>query len=210
MNELTQDLDYCTKIILDLKENLGKNIHQIGVYLNHVKDNRLYLSKYKFWGEYLENEVQFSERSAQRFMKLVKEYEPSVLTALGTSKCQILLALEPEERKEFIEEKGVKDITDKETIETLKEYKKDDYIFGRKNRAFKEKDIIEGVPLEEHEYYIKVWDKITLALKVVEEQIIPIIDGLEYRKHFDEWTKKSELIIKLETFKRKVKELKLP
>ena len=69
-----QDLDFCTKRIIELKDNLGRNIYDIGLYLNQVKENKLYLIKYRFFDEYLEKEVKFSRSSAFNFLKITQEF----------------------------------------------------------------------------------------------------------------------------------------
>lgn len=58
------------------------------------------------WGAWLEEKVQFSGRSAQRFMKLAEEYgtESDTVTLLGTRKALALLTLEPDEREEILAE----------------------------------------------------------------------------------------------------------
>lgn len=57
------------------------------------------------WTSWLEEKVQFSPRSAQRFMKLAEGYgESDTVTVLGARKALALLALEEFEREEFLAE----------------------------------------------------------------------------------------------------------
>ncbi len=74
---------------------IGKRLIEAKALLNHGE-----------WGEWLEQKVDFSEVTAQRFMRLAKEYSnPSPVTVLGASKALILLALPGSERDEFMSEK---------------------------------------------------------------------------------------------------------
>lgn len=79
---------------------------------------------------WLAEKVDFSEATAQRFMRLAKEYSnPSPVADLGVSKALVLLALPDFERDEFVSEKHTvngeeKTVADREKlqkeIETLK------------------------------------------------------------------------------------------
>ncbi len=85
------------------------------------------------WGEWLKNEVEFSERSAQNFMKLFREYgssqlsffsvasNPQTFANLPYSKALALLAVPEEEREEFAEEVKVDELSVKELQEAIKE-----------------------------------------------------------------------------------------
>lgn len=73
------------------------------------------------WGEYLKNEVQFSERTAQNFMRIAREYpNPQTVAVLGNSmsKALALLTLPPEDREEFLQETHVINGQEK-TVEEL-------------------------------------------------------------------------------------------
>ncbi len=74
--------------------------------------------------------MEFSERSAQNFMRLAREWSnPQALADLGASKALTLLALPPEERETFMaeshlvggEEKTVVDMTSRELERAIKE-----------------------------------------------------------------------------------------
>ncbi len=84
------------------------------------------------WGDWLKNEVQFSERTAQNFMRIAREYpNPQTVAFLGNSmsKALALLTLPPEEREDFIqethvidgEEKTVADMSSREMERLVKE-----------------------------------------------------------------------------------------
>ena len=82
------------------------------------------------WLPWLTERVEFSERQAQRFMKLAQEWaNPTALSDLGATKALALLALPPEERQKFLsenhivdgEEKSVIDMTSRELEKAVKE-----------------------------------------------------------------------------------------
>ncbi|WP_312071846.1 DUF3102 domain-containing protein [Anaerotignum propionicum] len=84
------------------------------------------------WGDWLKNEVQFSERTAQNFMRIAREYpNPQTVAVLGNSmsKALALLTLPSEEREEFLqethvidgEEKTVADMSTREMERLVKE-----------------------------------------------------------------------------------------
>lgn len=78
------------------------------------------------WGEWLKNEVDFSQSSANNFMKLYDEYGQAQISVFGAvansqtignlaySKALQLLALPENEREKFAEEVGAEDMTVKE------------------------------------------------------------------------------------------------
>jgi len=181
------DLDYCVIELKRLKRDLGKNIYDIGVYLNHIKDNKLYLYKYKFWLEFLEKETEFSERSASRFMKIVKEFDEPTLAELGSSKADILVSLEKEEREELILEGGLEDKSVREVAEIVKEVKEE------KTPLKEQEAVIDGVPKDERDYFLEFEDCLRNALAWVSKAEYHH-DGLEYRKHFNEYARKHLLI----------------
>ena len=73
------------------------------------------------WLPWLKEKVDFSEASAQRFIRLAKEYSnPSPVTDLGASKALILLGLPASEREDFVSEKHMVNGTEKSVAEMSK------------------------------------------------------------------------------------------
>lgn len=78
------------------------------------------------WGDWLKNEVGFSQSTAENYMRLFEEYGASQITIFGASvdsqtfaklpysKALALLAVEREEREKFAEEIGAEDLSVKE------------------------------------------------------------------------------------------------
>lgn len=121
IEEITQD-------ILRNKERAGAAILEIGRGLIEAKG----VLSHGEWGNWLAEKVEFSERSAQNFMRLAREWSnPQALADLGAAKALTLLALTPVERDEFIteghvvngEEKTVADMTSRELEQAVRERK---------------------------------------------------------------------------------------
>lgn len=97
-----RSIEVITAEIWLYKQQAGAAILEIGRRLNEAKAQL----SHGEWLPWLEEKVEFSEVTAQRFMRLAREYEnPSLVTDLGASKALQLLALPASERGEFIAEK---------------------------------------------------------------------------------------------------------
>lgn len=119
-------IEIITNEIIFYKQMAGSAIVEIGQRLTEAKRQLMHGE----WLPWLEEKVQFSEASAQRFMRLAKEYSnPSALTDLGVSKALSLLALPATEREEFAaekhevngEEKSIDEMTTRELEQAIKE-----------------------------------------------------------------------------------------
>ena len=95
-------IETITEEILSYKRTAGESILEIGRRLKEAKA----LLSHGEWLPWLSEKVEFSERSAQNFMRLADAYQnPQTLADLGASKALVLLALSPVERDEFLSEK---------------------------------------------------------------------------------------------------------
>ncbi|MDR1328536.1 MAG: DUF3102 domain-containing protein [Oscillospiraceae bacterium] len=93
-----RDIRIITEEISFYKNQAGESILEIGRRLNEAKE----LLTHGAWLGWLSEVIEFSEATAQRFMRLAREYaNPSPVTDLGASKALVLLALPPSEREEF-------------------------------------------------------------------------------------------------------------
>lgn len=128
MNEITRPIEVITQEINFYKSQAGNAIIEIGKRLHEAK----LTLPHGAWGAWLQNEVEFSERTAQNFMRIAKEYRnPQLIADMGNSatKALLLLSLPAEEREEFVgeaheidgEEKTVAAMTTKEMERLLKE-----------------------------------------------------------------------------------------
>ena len=121
-----RNIEAITSEILRLKNDAGNAILGIGQRLLEAKA----MLPHGEWLPWLTERVEFSERQAQRFMKLAQEWSnPTALSDLGATKALALLALPPEERQKFLsenhivdgEEKSVIDMTSRELEKAVKE-----------------------------------------------------------------------------------------
>lgn len=121
-----RDINVITEEILSLKQTAGDAILDIGDRLIEAKG----MLTHGEWLPWLTERVEFSESTAQRFMRLAREWRnPSALTDLGATKALTLLALPPEEREKFIgeihvvngEEKSVSGMTSRELEQAVKD-----------------------------------------------------------------------------------------
>ncbi|OUN85528.1 hypothetical protein B5G06_02290 [Flavonifractor sp. An52] len=111
-------IEVITGEILDAKRAGGEAILAIGRCLIEAKD----MLSHGEWRSWLEEQVEFSERSAQRFMRLAREWSnPTTLSDLGASKALALLALPPEEREQFMEDHKVIDMSARQLEQAIKE-----------------------------------------------------------------------------------------
>lgn len=121
-----RDIEVITEEINFYKRQAGSAILEIGKRLVEAKEQL----SHGEWLPWLEKKVAFSERSAQQYMRLWKEYGKSALSAdLSISKALVLLALPESEREDFAagthsvngEKKTVSDMTVKELEKAIAE-----------------------------------------------------------------------------------------
>ena len=121
LEEITNEILAYKNVVAASAIEVGKRLIEAKAQLNHGE-----------WQTWLAEKVDFSEASAQRFMRLANEWSnPSTLTVLGTSKALKLLALEPVEREEFLAEKHTVNGVEK-TVEEMSSRELD--------KAIKERD----------------------------------------------------------------------
>lgn len=113
-----RNIEAITSEILDLKKTAGAAILTIGQRLIEAKG----LLSHGEWLPWLTGQVEFSERSAQNYMRLAREWSnPQALADLGAAKALALLALPEPEREEFMAETPVKDMTSRELEKAIRE-----------------------------------------------------------------------------------------
>lgn len=114
-----------TAQIITIKQAVGNILAmsyiKIGELLTQVKD----MIPHSEWGYYLENEVEFSQRSANNYMKLYAEYSQNpnsqALANMPYAKAIQLLTLPEGDRAEFIETHDVEDMSSRELGKAIKE-----------------------------------------------------------------------------------------
>ena len=113
-----RDIDAITAEILENKRRGGEAVLAIGRALNEAKA----LLSHGEWLPWLTEQVDLSERAAQNFMRLAREWSnPQTLADLGSSKALALLALPEEEREQFVETHPVADMSTRELQQAIAE-----------------------------------------------------------------------------------------
>ena len=111
-------IEAITGEILDAKRAGGEAILTIGRCLIEAKD----MLPHGEWLPWLNERVEFSERTARNFMRLAREWtNRQTLADLGASKALTLLALPPEEREQFVAENNVIDMSARQLEQAIKE-----------------------------------------------------------------------------------------
>lgn len=126
LSEQPRDIETITREILDAKRVGGEAIITIGRGLMEAKA----MLSHGEWLPWLEERVEFSERTARNFMRLARDWtNRQTLADLGASKALQLLALPESEREAFLsethqvggEEKTVIDMSARELAQAIKE-----------------------------------------------------------------------------------------
>ena len=111
-------IEAITQEILDAKRRGGEAILTIGRCLTEAKQSL----PHGEWLPWLNERVEFSERTARRFMKLYRECSNRpALADLGASKALMLLALPDSERDQFMEDHNVIDMSARQLEQAIKD-----------------------------------------------------------------------------------------
>lgn len=111
-------IEAITGEILDAKRAGGEAILTIGRCLIEAKD----MLPHGEWLPWLTEQVEFSPRTAQNFMRLAREWSNTqTLADLGASKALTLLALPAEEREQFMEDHDVIDMSARQLEQAIKD-----------------------------------------------------------------------------------------
>ena len=125
------DIEMITARILFYKGQIVHSFIEIGRLLIEAKDQLKQVGN-ELWLNWLHTRVDISERNAQRYMKLAREYpNPTALSDLGLTKALALLTLPANERDDFISrphivngtEKDVSNMSTREFEEAIRECK---------------------------------------------------------------------------------------
>ncbi len=115
-----RDIEAITNDILEAKRRGGEAILTIGRCLTEAKQSL----PHGEWLPWLNERVELSERTAQKFMKLAREWSnPNTLADLGASKALMLLALPDSERERFAEDHNVIDMSARQMEQAIRERK---------------------------------------------------------------------------------------
>lgn len=185
MQSLTEfNIERTTAEILILKEQTVQNIIEIGKRLIEVKNNLPY-GEYLNW---LEEKVDFSDRTARNYMKVAttfKDWQP--VANLGTRKLLALAGLDEEDREEVMQGNDVDKMTARQLEQAVKEKKElkkrldDEQEYSNKlQKSIQEKeqaikdlqDKIDKIPVPEKEIIEKEVVKEVIPEKVAQEKAL--------------------------------------
>ena len=111
-------IETITAEIITLKTDAGNAIIGIGQRLIEAKE----MLSHGQWLPWLTDQVEFSERTAQDFMRLAREWSnPQTLADLGKAKALKLLLLPAAEREEFMEAHDVPNMSTRELEQAIQE-----------------------------------------------------------------------------------------
>lgn len=152
-NQLMQrNIDVVTSEIIMLRDQARSMaityIIELGKRLTEAKS----LLQHGEWGEWLENKVEFSQKTATDYMRIYEEYgmdqlsvipgaNQQAISNLSYTKVLALLAVPREERAEFIEKNDVENISTRELNKAIKER---DEALKRAEEAEKLNELVEN------------------------------------------------------------------
>lgn len=121
-------VDEITKEIIRLKNQTSRNILEIGNLLIAAKSEL----DHGEWLQWLQHEVDFTDRTAQRFMQVAREFSNSSIDGLSPTQVIVLLAFPKDTRQKILEhpqlvpssceKKNVKDMSVREISEVARVY----------------------------------------------------------------------------------------
>lgn len=122
-------IETVTQDILQIKQRVGEDFMELGHCLCEAKE----MLPHGEWLPWLSERVQFSDRTAQKYMSLWREYEanPKLASDLGSEKAFALLALPMDEREQIAangvvvdgKTKPASDLTKKDVQQIVRERK---------------------------------------------------------------------------------------
>lgn len=111
-------IETITKDILEAQRRGGEAVLTIGGCLIEAKD----MLPHGEWLPWLAEKVGYSEKTAQNFMRLAREFSnPQAIADLGATKALKLLALPPDERERFVADHNVIDMTTRQLEQAIRD-----------------------------------------------------------------------------------------
>lgn len=111
-------IEVVTGDILEAQRKGGEAVLTIGRCLIEAKD----MLRHGEWLPWLAEKVGYSEKTAQNFMRLAREFSnPQAIADLGATKALKLLALPADEREQFVADHNVIDMTTRQLEAAIKE-----------------------------------------------------------------------------------------
>ncbi|MBW7572451.1 DUF3102 domain-containing protein [Caproiciproducens faecalis] len=136
--------------IFELKEQTANNILEIGKKLIEAKEQL----NHGEWGNWLEEKINFSQRTANQFMRIATEFSNSQsLSNLGTTKLFLLLDVPTDKRENFIKENNLESMTTRQIQQEIRNLKDESLTVN--NTEVIDIEIDKLKPLLAHSKYFK-------------------------------------------------------
>ena len=122
-------------MMLQASAEIGKRLTEAKAQLQHGE-----------WGNWLKNNVEYSQSTANNLMQIYKEYDLNSQTFvnLSYSKAIALLGIDAEERETFIQENNVDEMSSRELQKVIKEKQQlEKELANRETAIAKEKKLLE-------------------------------------------------------------------
>lgn len=119
MNEIkNNELLQIESEIITLKNQTAQNIIQIGHKLMEAKDKL----SHGEWGDWLRDKIDFSQRTANQFMRIAKEFgsNSQSISNLEITKVGLLLDVPADKREDFMERHNIKSMSTRELKSVIK------------------------------------------------------------------------------------------
>ncbi len=159
MNEIkSNELSQIEGEIISLKDQTAQNIIQIGHKLIEAKDKL----SHGEWGDWLRNKIDFSQRTANQFMRIAKEFgsNSQSISNLEITKVGLLLDVPADKREDFMGKHDIKSMSTRELKSIIKKAvdRKPciSVIDFERDSETHIMDIDELKPLTDHELYFPV------------------------------------------------------
>lgn len=172
-------------MILNYAIEIGRRLKEAKSLLEHGE-----------WGEWLENEVDFSRSTANNFMKIFEEYGAKQVSLFGDANSQTLgnlpythalklLAVPAEEREDFVEKNHVEDLSSRELDRIIRE--RDEALKRAEEAESKElRQADELARLRELENKVETQEQMAAqgraAIRQMEEKVARAQEALEQEK----------------------------
>ncbi|NLD19155.1 MAG: DUF3102 domain-containing protein [Clostridiales bacterium] len=120
VSSIRLEMEVAQRMLIQTAINIGRQLTEAKEFIKHGE-----------WENWLKERVNFSQRTANNFMKVYKEYgndkinNSDVITSLNYSQAVELLAVPSDDREEFAKEVNAKDMTIKELRENIKAIKEE-------------------------------------------------------------------------------------
>ena len=122
-----EKLEQIESEIISLKNQTAENMILMGQKFIEAKE----LVSHGEWGQWLEDRIGFSQRTANQLMRIAKEYASNsqAISNLDATKIYLLLELPVEERENFIDQNDLQNMSTREMKKKLKNYKRNNAVW---------------------------------------------------------------------------------